>query len=439
MTLKQKSDGSAVAQSDFVVPNITTKELLDAIPPHCFKRSALRSSLYVVWDVLVIGCIYKAISFLDTFIDPTVIELPHPFAYRFARFALWSLYSFWTGLFATGLWVIGHECGHQAFSESKVINNLVGWFIHSALGVPYHAWRISHSQHHAATGHMSNDQVYVPRTRSELGLPPLDPSREDLLGSYVTEEVMKELWEALGDSPVGAVINSAMYLLGGWPAYLIKNASGQARYPKGTNHFDPNAVIFKPHHFWQVVWSNIGVAIWIGGLAAWAFQRGVWEVLTLYIAPYLWVNHWLVLITFLQHTDPLLPHYRGSAFTFPRGALTTLDRNLLGDCGKLMGWIGAHSTNGISETHVLHHVSSKIPHYNAWEASAALKKFLASRGIRLEGAPGGWAEVVRVFKECKFVEDEGDVIFFKNAFGLAKLRPIFVDNTTSDSGIELEK
>lgn len=38
---------------------------------------------------------------------------------------------------------------------------------------------------------------------------------------------------------------------------------------------------------------------------------------------------------------------------------------------------------------------------SSWEASAALKKFLASRGIRLEGAPGGWAEVVRVFKECK--------------------------------------
>lgn len=77
------------------------------------------------------------------------------------------------------------------------------------------------------------------------------------------------------------------------------------------------------------------------------------------------VNHWLVLITFLQHTDPILPHYRASEFTFPRGALATLDRNLLGDCGKIMGWIGAHATHGISETHVLHHVSSKIPHYNA--------------------------------------------------------------------------
>lgn len=37
----------------------------------------------------------------------------------------------------------------------------------------------------------------------------------------------------------------------------------------------------------------------------------------------------------------------------------------------------------------------------SWEASNALKKFLRGRGIRLEGGPGGWAEVVRVFKECK--------------------------------------
>jgi len=76
-------------------------------------------------------------------------------------------------------------------------------------------------------------------------------------------------------------------------------------------------------------------------------------------------NHWLVLITFLQHTDPLLPHYRSEEFTFPRGALATLNRNLLGDLGSFMGWIGATTTHGISETHVAHHVSSKIPHYNA--------------------------------------------------------------------------
>lgn len=149
------------------------------------------------------------------------------------------------------------------------------------------------------------------------------------------------------------------------------------------------------------------------------------------------VNHWLVLITFLQHTDPILPHYRASEFTFPRGALSTLDRNLLGDCGSFMGWLGAFATHGISETHVAHHVSSKIPHYNAWEASDALRALLARNGIKLEGRPGGWAEVYRVFKACKFVEDEGDILFYKNAYGLAATKPAFVDNTASDSGIEI--
>ena len=78
-----------------------------------------------------------------------------------------------------------------------------------------------------------------------------------------------------------------------------------------------------------------------------------------------------------------------------------MDRSLMGDLGGLMAWIGATTTHGISETHVAHHVSSKIPHYNAWEASDALRKFLASRGIQLQGRPGGWAECYRVFKACK--------------------------------------
>lgn len=60
---------------------------------------------------------------------------------------------------------------------------------------------------------MTQDQVFVPKTRSQLGLPPLDPTREDILGSSVTEEVKKELLEALGDSPIGATLGAAIYLV----------------------------------------------------------------------------------------------------------------------------------------------------------------------------------------------------------------------------------
>lgn len=61
---------------------------------------------------------------------------------------------------------------------------------------------------------MTQDQVFVPKTRSDLGLPPLDPTKEDLLGRSVTAEVKQELWEALGDSPIGATLGCVSYLVG---------------------------------------------------------------------------------------------------------------------------------------------------------------------------------------------------------------------------------
>jgi hypothetical protein len=108
---------------------------------------------------------------------------------------------------ATGLWIIAHECGHQAFSESKTINNAVGWVLHSICGVPYHSWRISHGRHHAATGHIHRDEVFVPRTRDQLGLPKLDEVKEDVEGFNVTAERQKELAEAIGDAPLFVLVN----------------------------------------------------------------------------------------------------------------------------------------------------------------------------------------------------------------------------------------
>lgn len=85
-----------------------------------------------VWDLIVIVALCKGTQYADALITPATLSLPHPYLYTAARLALWSLYGFWAGLFGTGIWVIGHECGHQAFSESKAVNNTVGWFLHSA-------------------------------------------------------------------------------------------------------------------------------------------------------------------------------------------------------------------------------------------------------------------------------------------------------------------
>jgi len=280
--------------------------------------------------------------------------------------------------------------------------------------------------------------VFVPSTRSQLGLPKLDPSKEDQYGSSVASEAQSELFEAIGDSPLVSMIKTSGYLLIGWPMYLIRNASGQKWYPSNVNHFVANAPLYAPHQTGQIFISDIGVLLWLAGMATFGYHYSVATLVRVYFLPYLWVNHWLVLITFLQHTDPVLPHYRAPEFTFPRGALSTLDRHLLGDLGPIGSWLGATLTHGISETHVLHHVSSKIPHYHAWEASRALHKRLHENGLHLQGAPGGWSEMYRCFSECKFVEDEGNVVFYKNAKGLAVRVPVMSDSGVSDSGIDLQ-
>lgn len=84
---------------------------------------------------------------------------------------------------------------------------------------------------------------------------------------------------------------------------------------------------------------------------------GFAEVVKYYGIPYLCVNHWLVMITYLQHTDPSLPHYDSTEWNFVRGALCTMDRNLLGP-------VGPYLMHGITETHVAHHLKSSIPHHH---------------------------------------------------------------------------
>ncbi|KAJ3006036.1 hypothetical protein NUW54_g4085 [Trametes sanguinea] len=357
MSTTRTSKKTTVEQAPFVIPDLSIKELLSAIPyvirsvsfpacvlnaspsfqnsAHCFERSALRSSLYILLDVVVIASACQLAYLLEGLLTSGgPFNLPDVL-YPFARFSVWALYSFIAGLFGFGLWIIGHECGHSAFSESKMVNDVVGFIIHSALGVPFFSWRFSHARHHAGTGHVSRDEVFVPRTRSELGLPPLDPAKEDLGGASVSEEVMKELWEAIGDSPISAAYYSFVYLVWGWPAYLLTNVGGQKRYPQDTHHFNPSATIFRPDQRTQVVISNIGILMWMGAILASISHWGFFNVLKTYLVPYLWVNHWLILVTFLQHTDPMLPHYRASEYTFPRGALSTLDRSLLGDLGSV--------------------------------------------------------------------------------------------------------
>ena len=76
-------------------------------------------------------------------------------------------------------------------------------------------------------------------------------------------------------------------------------------------------------------------------------------------------NPW-VANTWLQHSDINIPHFSSVDWTWAKGAMQTVDR----PCGPLLNFLH----HGIGSTHVCHQVDSRIPHYNAWQATALLKQ-----------------------------------------------------------------
>ncbi|KAI9870258.1 MAG: Oleate hydroxylase fah12, partial [Pleopsidium flavum] len=346
--------------NEFNIPDYTIKQIRDAIPAHCFVRSGARGLAYVARDVASLAATFYI---FHNYVTPENIS-PAP-----ARAALWAVYTFVQGLFGTGLWVLAHECGHQSFSPSKTLNDTVGWFCHSALLVPYFSWKISHGKHHKATGHLERDMVFVPKSREEYA------SR---MGYYA-----HELSEVMEETPIATATHMIAQQLAGWLLYLAINVTGHNHHERqsegrgkgkrnglggGVNHFDPSSPLYEAKDGKLILLSDLGLAIMAGILFMIGKNFGWTNLAVWYFIPYLWVNHWLVAITFLQHTDPSLPHYEAHTWTFARGAAATIDREF--------GFIGRSLLHGIVETHVLHHYVSTIPFYHADEATEAIKPIM---------------------------------------------------------------
>ncbi|RPA97692.1 hypothetical protein L873DRAFT_1828913 [Choiromyces venosus 120613-1] len=399
--------------NEFEIPDFTIKQIRDAIPAHCYKSSTLRSLSYVARDLALVSTNFYAFKF---HIIPALAEY-HPAA----RFATWGVYAFLQGLFGTGVWVLAHECGHGAFSSSKTVNDLVGWVLHSSLLVPFWSWKISHGKHHKATGHLERDMVFVPKSREEYSRRYAGGIGHDI--SELTEE-----------TPIATLLHLIGQQLLGWPMYLVNNVTGHPYHERqsegrgvgkrngwfgGVNHFDPRSPLYESRDAKWILLSDIGIAVTMYFLYQAVQIWGLANIAIWYFAPYLWVNHWLVAITFLQHTDPSLPHYHPESWTYTRGAAATIDREF--------GFIGRHLLHGIIETHVAHHFVSSIPFYKADEATEAIKKVMGKhyRSDTKGGSAGFLHALWRSARMCQFVEPsegaEGEgkgIVFFRNRNGL---------------------
>jgi len=357
---------STVENEVLPLPPFTISDLEKAIPKHCFERSLLRSLSYLIVDLIGISILFYVASYISML--PTIMAIP-----------VWCFYWLIQGYTMTGVWVIAHECGHQAFSPWKSVNDGFGLVLHSLLLVPYYSWKFTHGNHHKATNNMHKDQVFVPRTNSSV-------NHHD---KYEDVPIVL-FWRLLITSVLG------------WPAYLSFNVVAQ-KYKTRANHFEPSSPLFNDKQRFYILVSDLALIV-VGLLFAFVVHKiGFLSFVFYYGVPYLWVNFWLVTITYLQHTHYDVPHYRGSEWTFLRGALATVDRNY----GILNQWF-----HHIGDTHVCHHIFSKMPHYHAEEASEYLKPLLG-KYYKFDDTPI-FEALWQTRRFCKFVDDQGEILHFKN-------------------------
>jgi omega-6 fatty acid desaturase (delta-12 desaturase) len=311
--------------------------VLAVIPAECFDRNLIRSSLSLFMSLATtIGSGFLAYAFI-------------PLSWTWLP--AWIAYALVAGTAGTGCWVVAHECGHRAFTKYNWLQDVIGYCLHSGLLVPYFSWQRSHALHHARTNHLDLDETHVPLRDTTPG-----------------GEAWRRWQETFGDEAF-AIVVIGLRLLVGWPLYLLTGVTGGPTRGM-TNHFWPgwpfSAALF-PGEWRRKVWlSDIGVVVMIGLLGWWTYSAGFLPVLAVYVGPYLVVNVWLVLYTWLQHTDVDIPHFDDEEWTWVKGAFMTVDRPY----GGFLDFMHHH----IGSTHVAHHMDARIPHYHAIKATRALQE-----------------------------------------------------------------
>ena len=127
---------------------VSLTEVIKSMPSSVFDINPLRA-----WGA--VATTVAAVAFSALMIQNAPWYLL-PLAWAFAGTA-------WTGLF-----VIGHDCGHRSFSHNKLLEDIVGTIAFMPLVYPFEPWRIKHNHHHAHTNKLVEDTAWHPVPKSDV-------------------------------------------------------------------------------------------------------------------------------------------------------------------------------------------------------------------------------------------------------------------------------
>lgn len=316
---------------------LKVSDIIRTIPKSCFEKDWRRAGLSVLVTLLAVGVGYSAIAYSPWFLLP----------------AAW----FFTGTAATGLFVIGHDCGHRSFAKQRWVNDLVGHIMMMPLIYPFHSWRFLHDHHHVNTNKLEVDNAWAP-------------------------------WTPRGFREAPAFVRPFYQVMRGplwWLASIIHWAG---------LHFRPGQ--FKGRERQQV---KLSIAV-VVGFAVVFFPTlyaatGLWGIVKFWLMPWLGYHFWMSTFTLVHHTVPEIPFRSAENWS-------AVPAQLAGTVHcTYPKWIEVlcHDIN----VHIPHHVSVAIPSYNLRKAHQSLTE---NWGEHLQTRQFNWSLVSQITSRCHLYDAE---------------------------------
>lgn len=324
--------------------------VLRVIPPEAYDNPTWKGLAYFVRDVAMYAAV---VAGLVVFSNPLIV------------LGLWVL----SGLTITALFVIAHDCAHQALFKSRRLNDWIGRFSMLPSWHVFNGWKLGHNRvHHQFTVREGYDFVWHPYTPKQ----------------FADMSAFGRLRHRFEWSFIGA---GAYYLREVWWHKMMVGAPPK-RFARG---------IRLDRAF---VWAFLALgttAMVAGTLASGGSIAGaVWMVARVLLVPFLIFNFFIGSLVHVHHVQPDIRWWKRrewTKFAAQVEGTTILRVNPIIDFffHKIM-------------VHVPHHVDVRIPMYNLEIAAEAIAKAFPET----HDEPLRFRDFVRNTRQCKLYDfDQG--------------------------------
>jgi len=227
------------------------------------------------------------------------------------------------GTASTGLFVVAHDCAHQSFTRSRVVNEIVGTICMMPLLFPYNGWELTHNHHHQTANNLDKDHLWKPLTKEEL----------DKMG-WLKKTIAYYMYGPLFFE--SSIFHHAYH-------FLLPFVTGRRRFAV------TRSIIF----------------CLLGGYLTWNILTAIGNPWKLFVVPFLVFEFWLSTFTYFHHRHP-------------KGAGWKTNEDWTRLYGSLFATVHVDYPSWVEfltldiNWHLPHHVSPLIPWYNLRKCTYAL-------------------------------------------------------------------